>query len=316
MNLAILLIGFLILAGGVTFGFVSAVTAKNENKKGKHSVAIVLSIIGVVLMFTSSTFTIIPTGYTGVKTTFGQIDQTTLQAGFHFKLPLIQSIEEVNNKQQDITFKDKVWSVTAENTNVFMEDVVVSYRINPQKSAYVFANVADYKNNLVSNTLTHSALKTGSVKLSTDKVVNRGLIEPMVKDTLQDTLDEKYGKDTVQIVAVNIGNIDFEDAYNKALEDKQLAQKKLETQQIENQKAVEKAEADKKVALTIAQAEAEAKLIKAKSEAEANKLLTKELSDAILMDKYIAKWNGQVPQIVADGKGNYILQLPETSKES
>ncbi len=314
MNLAIILVGFLVLAVGITLGFISAVMAKNENKKGKFGIAIASSIVGVALMLTSLTFTIIPTGFTGVKTTFGQIDNKTLQAGFHFKIPLAQNIEEVNNKQQDITFKDKVWSVTAENTNVYMEDVVVSYRINPQKSAYVFANVADYKSNLVSNTLTQSALKTGSVKLSTDKVVNRGLIEPMVKDTLQETLDEKYGDNTVNIVAVNIGNIDFEEAYNKALEDKQLAQKMLETQQIENQKAVEKAEADKKVALTSAQAEAESKLIKARSEAEANKLLTKELTDAILMDKYIAKWDGKVPQIVADGKGNYILQLPETGK--
>lgn len=314
MNLALTLTGVIVLIFGIVIGCISAFVAFQGGKKAKHGKSIILSLVGVLLMLASATFTIIPTGFTGVKTTFGQIDKTTLQAGFHFKIPLAQSIEEVNNKQQDITFKDKVWSVTAENTNVFMESVVVSYRINPQKSAFVFSSVADYKNNLVSNTLTQSALKTGSVKLSTDKVVNRGLIEPMVKATLQDSLNEKYGVDTVQIVAVNIGNIDFEEAYNKALEGKQLAQKQLETQQIENQKAIEKAEADKKVALTNAQAEADAKLLKAKSEAEANKLLTKELSDAILMDKYIAKWNGQVPQIVADGKGNYILQLPDTSK--
>lgn len=314
MNFALTLIGVVVLILGIGLGSFASYAAYRKDEKAKYGKSVVLSLVGVVLMLASSTFTIIPTGYTGVKTTFGQINTATLQAGIHFKVPLAQSIEMVNNKQQDITFEDKVWSVTAENTNVFMESVVVSYRINPEKSAYVYATVSDYRNNLVSNTLTQSALKTGSVKLSTDKVVNRGLIEPMVKETLQDSLNEKYGKDTVQIVAVNIGNIDFEEAYNKALEGKQLAQKQLETQQIENQKAIEKAEADKKVALTNAQAEADAKLLKAKAEAEANKLLTKELSDAILMDKYIAKWNGQVPQIVADGKGNYILQLPKTGK--
>ncbi|MDD3832891.1 MAG: hypothetical protein PHR18_03190, partial [Oscillospiraceae bacterium] len=65
MNLAIILVGFLVLAVGITLGFISAVMAKNENKKGKFGIAIASSIVGVALMLTSLTFTIIPTGFTG-----------------------------------------------------------------------------------------------------------------------------------------------------------------------------------------------------------------------------------------------------------
>lgn len=256
--------------------------------------------IGIIIFVLSGSFDIIPTGYTGVKTTFGQISETSLQNGFNFKIPFVQSISKVNNKQQDIHFKDKIWSVTAENTNVFFDDVVITYQINGEKSAWIYANVSSYKENLVSNTLVQSGLKASSVRLTTDEIPNRSLIEPIAKEQIQHALDEKYGENTVVITAVNIGNVDFEDGYNQALEQKQLAQKRLETAQIENKTAVDKAEANAKAKLLEAQAEADAKLIRAKSEAEANELLTTKLTDAILLDKYINKWDGVLPKITGD----------------
>lgn len=262
--------------------------------------AITMILVGLLLFIITNCFTIIPTGYTGVRTTFGQIDSTSLQNGFNFKIPFIQSISKVNNKQQDISFKDKVWSVTAENTNVFMDDVVITYQINGEKSAWIYANVTNYKENLVSSTLVQSALKASSVQLTTDQIPNRSLVEPIAKEQLQAALNEKYGDDVVLITAVNIGNIDFEEGYNQALEQKQLAQKKMETAQIENKTTVEQAEAEAKAQLLKAQADADAKLVKAKAEAEANELLTSKLTNAILMDKYIEKWNGALPRVSGD----------------
>ena len=198
-----------------------------------------------------------------------------MPSDIHYKIPFVQTIHKVNNKQQDIAFPEKVWSVTAENTNVFMEDVVVTYQINGDKSAWIYANVSNYEKNLVSRTLLESALKASSVTLSTDQIPNRGLIEPIAKEKLQIALEEKYGDDVVDVIAVRIGNIDFEPAYNEALEQKQLAQKRLETAQIENKTVIEKAEAEAKAQLLKAQADADEKLVRAKAEAEAYELLTK-----------------------------------------
>jgi regulator of protease activity HflC (stomatin/prohibitin superfamily) len=153
MNFVIGIIGLVLIVLGI-------VIATNEEFTETPKKAIVTFIlIGLILFIGSGSFDIIPTGYTGVKTTFGQISKTSLQNGFNFKIPVIQSIRKVNNKQQDIAFKDKVWSVTAENTNVFMEVIVVTYQINGEKSAWIYANVSNYKENLVSSTLVQSALK-------------------------------------------------------------------------------------------------------------------------------------------------------------
>lgn len=307
MNIILIIIGLL----AITIGVGAFVIDENNILSNRTKIGI--AIAGVIIFIIGNSFAIIPTGHTGVKTTFGQINEVSLQNGFNLKIPFIQSIEKVNNKQQDIHFKDKIWSVTAENTNVYMEDIVVTYQINGEKSAWIYANISNYKENLISNTLVQSALKASSVLLSTDKIPNRSLIEPIAREQLQRALDEKYGKDVVFVTAVNIGNIDFEQAYNEALEKKQLAQKQFETTQIENKTSVEKAEANAKVKTLEAQAEADAKLIKARAEAEANEILTEKLTKAILLDKYINKWNGVLPKVVSDDE--MILDISKVMEE-
>lgn len=274
---------------------------------------ITIAVIVLILFVIGSCVTIIPTGYTGVRMSFGQIDPNPLPSDIHYKIPFVQTIHKVNNKQQDIAFPEKVWSVTAENTNVFMEDVVVTYQINGDKSAWIYANVSNYEKNLVSRTLLESALKASSVTLSTDQIPNRGLIEPIAKEKLQIALEEKYGDDVVDVIAVRIGNIDFEPAYNEALEQKQLAQKRLETAQIENKTVIEKAEAEAKAQLLKAQADADEKLVRAKAEAEAYELLTKKLTSPILLDKYIEKWDGVLPRI--SGDNSMIFDVSSILKE-
>jgi len=268
---------------------------------------IAVVVVFLILVIVASSLTIIPTGFTGVRTTFGQIDPKPLSSGPHFKIPLVQSIEKVNNKQQDITFTERVWSVTAENTNVYMENVVVTYQINGEKSAWIYADVTDYRNNLVSRTLVESALKASSVTLNTDKIPNRGLIEPIAKEKLQRALNEKYGPEVVTVIAVKIGNIDFEQAYDEALEQKQLAQKRYETAQIENKTVIERAEAEAKAQLLKAQADADEKIIRAKAEAEAYELLAQKLTNPILLDKYIEKWDGVLPKV--NGDNSMILDV-------
>ena len=69
-------------------------TNKSLNrKKGKIFVG-----IGLLLLLLTQAFVVIPTGCTGVKTTFSQIDDTTVQKGWNWKVPFVQQIKLVNNK--------------------------------------------------------------------------------------------------------------------------------------------------------------------------------------------------------------------------
>lgn len=307
------LLFFILLIASVAVPIIIKVVKENNGetcklRKGRITFNIVASLILLVLSFS---FVIIPTGYTGVRTTFGQIDPDPVSNGFNFKFPFVQSIEKVNNKQQDISFDGKVWSETKERTAIYYDEITVTYQINPKSSAWIYANVTNYKDALVNQGIVASSIKASSKTLSDTDATNRSLIEPLVMKNLQDSLNEKYGEDVVDITKVIIGNADFEDGYNLAIAAKQQAQLEAEKQQIENQRAVEKAEADAKVKQTNAEAEANAKLISAKAEAEANELLEKSLTDQILREMWVEKWNGQLPQYLAGDEASAIINMGE-----
>lgn len=257
--------------------------------------------IGAIILFVfSSSFVIIPTGYTGVRTTFGQIDQVSVQNGFNFKVPFIQSIKTVNNKQQDIEVSGQIWSESKEQVQVYYDAITITYQINPEKSAWIYANVSNYQDSLITSSIVSSAIKTASKQVETVNATNRGVIEPVAKECLQTALNEKYGENVVTINRITIGDANFEDSYNQAIADRQNAQITYEKQQIENKQSIEKAEAEATVKKTQAQAEADATIIKAESEAKANQLLEESLSDNILREMYIEKWNGELPKVSSD----------------
>lgn len=274
------------------------------------------AVAGLVVCIVSNSLVIIPTGYTGVKSTFGQIDQRTLQNGANWKIPFVQKIEKVNNKQQDINFEGQIWSETAERTALYYDGITVTFQINPEKSAWIYANVSNYKDNLVSQTLVASAVKTSSKTLSSTDATNRNIIEPMTMENIQIALDQKYGEDVVNVNKVVIANADFEASYNQAIADKQTAQLAYEQQQIENQKRIEAAEADAKVKTTQAQGEADAAVIKAQGEADANKLLNDSITENILRQMYLDKWDGALPKVSLAEDSDTIVDVGSYVQES
>ena len=281
------MLNFLFYVIGVIIVILSLIGVKFEKISRKSAIA--LLIVAIFVITFASSFTIIKTGYTGVRTTFGQVDSTVVQNGFNFKIPFVQSISKVNNKQQDQEFKGDIWGEASDKTVVFATDVIVTYQVNPERSAYIYANVSNYKNNLIPQALVNSAVKSAMVQLPSDQVTNRNKIEALTKATLEKAIVEKYGLDTIVILKVTINNMDFEDSYNKAIAEKQIARQTAEKQAIENQKAIDLARANQERASIeaetkkiSAQAEADAMIISAKAEAESYRIKSAEITENLL----------------------------------
>lgn len=310
MAIIFTLIGiFLILAGIV-------ISVRKDNFKYAA-----ITAVGIILALVVNSFTIIPSGYTGVKTTFGQIQETTIQNGFNWKVPFIDSIELVNNKQQDLHFaqKTQIWGETSEKIPVYMADVTVTIQIDNEKSAWIYANVSDYKSQLVSDAIVASSLKNAAEQFPAEEVTVRSNIENKACEELQASVDAKYGENVVHIKKVVINDMDFEASYNEAINQKNLAQKQQEAQAIQNQIAIEAANKDAEVKRVTAEAEADAKVtqaqgeadaikVKADAEAEANQKLSQSLTDSVLQNKFYEKWNGQLPTVT--GSNSTLIDMP------
>lgn len=260
-------------------------------------------LIAVALVVMGNAAEVIPSGYTGVVTTFGQVQEKPMPNGFNWKIPFVQEVLQVNNKQQDIYIEGQIWSEAADQTVVYLEGITVTYQIMPERSAWIYANVSDYTNNLVSRTLVDSAMKMAAKSLASEDVTNRGLIEPTARETLQAALDEKYGEGTVNVIKVVISNMDFEEKYNAAIEARQLARMEQERQQIENATNLAKAQAEAEAARVEAQGKADAETILAQAKADANQILAASITEQTQMQDIISSWNGILPStLLTDGE--------------
>lgn len=266
--------------------------------------------VGAVGLLFSLCVCVIPTGYTGVKTTADQISDTPLQPGVVFNIPLVQKVTLVNNKRQDAHLSDEIWGETSEKIQVYGKDITVTYSIAPERSVWILSNVSN-GTSLMSKELLGSPIKNAMVKFDAENVTTRENIEPAAKAAINAALAEKYGEDTVIVHKVVIGQMDFEPSYSAAIADKASAAKRRETQAYENEielskartakeKAILQAEQSAEAVRIKAEADAKAKQIAADAEAKANETIRASLSEEVMKAKFYEKWNGQLPKVMGE----------------
>jgi regulator of protease activity HflC (stomatin/prohibitin superfamily) len=108
----------------------------------------------------------------------------------------------------------------------------------------------------------------------------------------------------VIVTSVAITDIEFSEQFETAVEEKMIAEQNALKAEYENEAKVAKAKA-----------EAEAKILAAEGEAKANALLEKSLTDKILQEMYLDKWNGVLPNVVAGEDVSMILPSYTDTKE-
>lgn len=102
----------------------------------------------------------------------------------------------------------------------------------PEKSAWLYANVSDIKN-LVGDELVASAIKSAMAELAPNEVTNCTKIEPLAQQKLAESPAQKYGEDVVVVNKVVINDMNFEDAYNEAIQQRSIAQQNAVMKKIE-----------------------------------------------------------------------------------
>jgi regulator of protease activity HflC (stomatin/prohibitin superfamily) len=178
--------------------------------------------------------------------------------------------------------------------------LAINYRVDTGKSFSIYKNIgASYEEILVVPAVNEVLKAITAQYTAEESVTNRALIS----DGLVAGLNEKLNNIGLYITDVNIINFDFSEAYINAIEEKQVAQQKLL-----------KAETEKQTAITNAQAEAEATKIRAEAEAEANRLISESLTDEVIENKKIEKWNGELPRVT--GAGGTMLDMSSVIGDS
>lgn len=257
-----------------------------------------LCLLGVFVLGLGSSFYFVPTGYVAVRRSYGQIAENVGKSGVIWKVPFIEEIHLVNCKIQEKDFGDqKIWGESSERTEVYCQNVVVDYQIEPEYASWIWSNIEEYDTKLIKNANVDSGLKAATKQFNDVDVTDRNKIGKTVKEEIQKSLNDKYKNQVVTVVSVTIGHMNFSDAYNQAIEAKAKAKLDADTAAETERKAKIESEGKAERARIEAQGEADAIKIKAQAEAEANKLISDSLTDEVLESKKIDKWDGKLPTV-------------------
>lgn len=242
----------------------------------------------------------INTGEAGFLTRWGEIiSREPLSDGLHFYEPIGTDLVKYNIKNQTVKCNTSVFTKDIQSMSLAMS---ITYHLDKDKIMDLHAKTGkNYENILISPAILGSA-KDSIGKLEADVIVSqREVVTKTIEDDLRNLM-KPYG---ISIVFVKILNIDYSDAFERAVEEKQVAlqksiKEKNETarlREVANQQVV-KAEAEAKAKIELATADAKAILIKAESEAKAIDMKNKALAtSSALIDFTVAeRWDGKLPE--------------------
>ena len=275
-----------------------------SNKAKKHLILLGLAVLLIVVIISACSCQI-ATGYTGIVTTFGKVEDYTLEAGFHLKSPF-QQITLMDNREQKTTFKTQAFSSDIQQVDITGS---INYAIDKSTAMTLFREVGtDYFDKLIYPRMLENTKAVFSQYTAENLVSARETLSAQIRDDLSQEM-APYG---ITVISVSIENIDFTDAFTDAVENKQVAaQKKLQAEIEQEQKTMEtqqqaerqqiEAEAAANVKKMNADAEAYATRVKAEAEAEANKKIAESLTEELISFTEAKQWNGELPQFVGGG---------------
>lgn len=285
-----IILGFIIAAAAIGC-ILWAVYSFDNDSTASGVIASVLSVF-LVLAFIIIPFSFhqVETGEVAVVKYLGEAKEVRT-AGTHFDLWVTNKYQYIDGRVQTLDIMTAAYSSDAQTMDIQM---TVQYQIltdNAVEIVFQYGSL-DVLQNRIQAIATEKVKAVLSQPTAMEIIANRASMSPLVEEAIRDAIGESY---YVNVVAVVLTNIDFSDAFELAVEQKMIAEQNKLKADYENQTKVAQA-----------QAEADAKIIAAEAEAKANELLEKSLTDKILQEMYLDKWNGQLPTVVGSDS-NMIL---------
>ena len=176
--------------------------------------------------------------------------------------------------------------------------VAVNYSVNKDYANRLYQTVGvDYEAVVVNPAILES-IKSVTAKYTAEELITK---RQEVSALMYETLTNKLQDRGFTIVDLSITDLAFSDAYNQAIEQKQVAQQNAQKAQYELEKA---------------RVENEKKVENAKAEAEVMKLQNQEITDKTLKLKeleikeaLINKWDGKYPTTMLGDKSNVLFGI-------
>lgn len=286
------------------------------------------TLIGAVLILVSCIRTV-PTGHTGIVTTFGNVEEYTFEAGVHFTMPW-KTVVNMDNRNQKASVDLICFSSDIQEVSVTYS---LNYQIQKSNAQDIYRNIGvEYYDKVITPRI-QEAVKSVMAKYTAEQLLEmRAELSSEIKSILTDKLDAY----NIDVLDTSMENLDFSDAFTDAVEAKQVAAQKKQQAEIEQEQALMEAEYAKNIAEMQAQADAAVAKIAAQADLDVTKIqadaaeyagqkdaavigqvrdilaadpdaLTTADIENLLKYYYILRWNGVLPSTYVGSEDFYGL---------
>jgi len=235
----------------------------------------------------------VDTGSRGIETRFGEIQGEPLPEGLYFYNPFTTTISEISVRE--VKWEARTSCFTRDTQRVDI-DFAITYYPDPAVIHKLFRQFGvDWPNTIVGPALLGAIKDVTGQYIADDLVAKRDEARTKAFEEVRKVLESR------QVVATRLDftNLDFDDAYEKAVEAKVVAiqkaaearNKTVEIQEQANQQVI------------AAKAEAESMTIRSEALSKNKGLVEWEMVQAL------KKWNGEPPHILTLGQGAPLLNM-------
>lgn len=279
MAIAIIL-GIVLFVLAVVAGVAAGYLFDSDSSVGGTLSVVACIILAIAFLVVPFSIRTIDTGEIAVVKQLGEAKYTR-SAGTHFDFWMTNSYTRYDTKVQNVDIATSAYSSDAQTMDIAM---TLQYSVIPDKVIDIAKEYGTLEV-LQSRIQSIAIEKTKSVLSSykaMDIIADRATMSPLVEEAIKEAVGDKY---FVTVSTVVLTNIDFSEAFEKAVEDKMIAEQNKIKAEYDNEAKVNAAEAQAKADKAAAQAKADADKIAAEAkvaiaESEAKAILTKANAEA------------------------------------
>lgn len=294
---------------------------RNDNmpKNKKHYNPIIATIGSIALVIAVILFIVdifnprygffakVDAGYAGVVDYFGDVRDEPLKPGFHIT-KYFEHVHPVSIRTQKNT--NVIEAFSSDIQQVIMT-LSINYNVSEENAGILYKKIGThYYETLIDPKLQENAKVVVSRYTAESLIENRDHLSKAILDKMVEDISP-YG---IKVTDVSIENIDFTDAFEAAVEAKQVAtQEKQRAKTVQEQQTMEaeqaaarekiKAESEANVRKIQAEAEAYEISTKAQASADANKKISESLTNELIEYTKAQNWDGKLPATFVGDEG-------------
>lgn len=273
----------------------------HRSRRGNTIAWGIVAVAAIILWLGFQAAATVDTGHIGVKTRFGKVTSESLPAGLYFCVPLIESIAEVEVREQKMEMST---SASSADLQTIQSSIAVNFRPDPAKGHLLYEEVGTEYEQRVLNPAVEETVKAVTAKYTAEELITR---RTQVRDEMETMLKSRVEANYILITKFNIVNFEFSQSFNHAIEEKQTAEQEalratniLRRMKVEADQKIETARGEAESIKLRAMAEAESITVKAEAEAEAQRILAEVINRDVIQLRAIEKWDGTLPKFTGE----------------